>query len=130
MTQTLGLIADIIGILGAVFALFSWMQARQLKKIQEQEKIRLNQKVGVILQHGQEKLELPVAIRRAELSRGELLGRLGMIPLEKRGGRFSLGYLNTAEFFQQMGQILEGQGEMTLIIPCSKEEFEQFDLDN
>jgi hypothetical protein len=129
MHQTLGLIADAVGILGAIFALFSWLQARQLKKLQEQEKIRQNQKIQIVLQHGRDSIELPVELRRAEFTRAEVLGRIGMIPLEDdKQRRFSLKYLNTKEFYKQVSQLIDGFGEGILTISCDEKEFKQFDI--
>ncbi len=67
-------------------------------------------------------------LRRAELTRAEILGRLGMIPMKTKGSRFSLSYLNKPEFLAQINQIMDGSGDAVLTIPCTQEEFEQFDL--
>ncbi|NUM45124.1 MAG: hypothetical protein HUU38_10480 [Anaerolineales bacterium] len=129
MPQTLSLIADIIGITGAIFALFAWLQARQLKKIQEIEQIRQNKKIKVVLNYGLEKIELPIELRRAEFNRAEILGRIGMIPMkDKEQKRFKLEYLHSVQFYQQVTQLMDGVNEGLLTIPCSKEEFYQFDL--
>lgn len=123
-----GLIADIAGILGAIFALFAWIQTRQLRKEIEKEKQRMNKKVTVTLSLGQQKIEVPVDLRRAELTRAEVLGRLGMIPRKGEKGQFSLRYLNTPDFFKQINQIIDGTGDSVLTISCTPEEFEQFDI--
>ena len=129
MSQTLSLIADLIGIIGAIFALFAWLQTRQLKKIQEKEQIRQNKKIKVVLNHGSEKIELPIELRRAEFNRAEILGRIGMIPMKyKEQKRFKLEYLHSVQFYQQVTQIMDGMNEGLLTIPCSTEEFHQFDL--
>lgn len=128
--ELLSPIADVVGILGAFFALFAWIKARQVRQILEKERWRQNELVKVILSYGAEKLELPVALRREELTRAEILGRLGMIPMKTKGQRFSLGYLNTAGFLEQITQILNGSRGTTLIISCTEEEFHQFDLES
>ncbi|MCA9962967.1 MAG: hypothetical protein KC423_01945 [Anaerolineales bacterium] len=129
-TSLLSLIADIIGILGAIFALFAWLQARALKQAADEEKNRQNKKVQVVLQHGGKRIELPVQLRRIELTRSEILGRIGMLPLTKKGGRFSLDYLSTPQFLQQINQISGGQEEENVLtISCTEEEFNQFDLE-
>lgn len=124
----IGYVASILGIITAVFSFMSWMQARQIRKEQEREKSRLNRRVAVKLQYGAKDIELPVELRRAEFTRAELLGRLGMIPMEDKSKRFSLGYLNKPEFFRQLNQVLTTDGDALLTIPCDKEEFEQFDV--
>jgi hypothetical protein len=122
------LVADIVGLLGAAFALFAWIQARQVHQAYQREQQRQNKKVMVILQNGADRLELPVELRRAELTRAEILGRLGMIPMRQKGQRFSLGYVNTPEFLRQINQIMKSDGDAVLTIPCKEDEFEQFDI--
>lgn len=126
--EWIGLVADTIGIAGAIFALFAWRQTRQIRKIQEQELARQNRRVRVILQHGGEKIELPMQLRRAELSRAEILGRIGMIPMKKKGARFSLAYTSKPEFLAQINQVLDGTADGTITIACTEDEFRQFDL--
>lgn len=129
--EWVSLIADAIGILGAVFALFAWWQARQIREDQLKERIRQNQLVQIKLQHGNQSYDLPVLqLRRGELTRAEVLGRIGMIPMKGRekGKRFEIRYVNTAEFLQQINQILDGNKDGMLTIPCTEQEFAQFDL--
>ena len=126
--QYLSPIADIIGILGALFALLAWRKAREVQRELQREQQRQSRKITVILNYGPKPLELPVHIRRVELTRAEILGRIGMLPMKNPGARFSLGYINKPEFLQRMYEITGSTGDTTLTIPCTKEEFEQFDL--
>ncbi|MEI2698787.1 MAG: hypothetical protein V9E94_10730 [Microthrixaceae bacterium] len=131
LPEWLSLIADLIGILGAVFALFAWRQARQIREDQQREQIRQNQLVQIKLQYGKQSYDLPVLqLRRGELTRAEILGRIGMIPMrtKEKGKRFEIRYVNTAEFLQQINQILDGNKDGILTIPCTEQEFNQFDL--
>lgn len=124
----LGFMADTLGILGAIFAFFAWIEARRTHQELEHEKRRMNRRINVVLQNGAERLELPVQLRRAELTRSEVLGRIGMIPMNVKGQRFTLEYLNTPGFLEQVNQIVGNDGEGTLTIPCKGHELEQFDL--
>jgi hypothetical protein len=82
------------------------------------------------LQNGfKQPLKLPFELRRAEFSRSEILGRIGMLPLKQKGSRFLLEYLATPNFLQQIDQILTSDDNSVLIIPCNKDEYTQFDLD-
>ncbi|WP_119071505.1 hypothetical protein [Aggregatilinea lenta] len=126
--EWLGYFADVIGIFGAVFALFGWRQARQVRQELESEKNRQNKKVTVVLQCGADRLELPIELRRVELTRAEVLGRIGMLPMKVKGQRFSLDYVSTIEFARQISQIIEGEGDALLTIPCEKQELDQFDV--
>ena len=115
-------------ILGTLFALMAWIQAYRINKTIEAEKINKNKKIIVVLQHGPQKIELPIELLRSEFTRAEILGRIGMIPTKDNNQRFSLGYLNNHEFLDQINQINEASGEGLLTIPCTKEEYNQFDL--
>lgn len=130
ITAYLGPTADLIGIVGAFFALFAWLQTRRLREEYQREQDRQNRKVTVTLQHGAESLELPMELRRAELTRAEILGRLGMIPMKDKGKRFSIGHLNRPHFLRQINQIRDNDGDADLLIPCTKEELDQFDIDS
>lgn len=128
MDNSLGFIADIIGIVSAVFALFAWREARKIHQQLNREQQRQNKQIQVVLRYGAEEIQLPVELRRAETSRGEILGRLGMIPMKQRGSRFSLDFVYTPEFLRRLNEIIQGSEDTVLTIPCTQQEFEQFDL--
>lgn len=121
-------VADFVVILSAVFALLAWLNASRLRSEIEHEKRRQEKKIKIVLRHGEKALDLPLELRHKEFTRAEILGRLGMIPMKEKGKRFSLGYLGTKEFLEQLNSISEGDSESILVIPCEKEEFEQFDI--
>jgi hypothetical protein len=124
-------IADLIIIISALLAaIFSIKTNVELRK----EQHRLSGKVKILLKHGDQTYPLPVDMTREELSRAEILGRLGMIPindekkLEEKQPRFALGYLNSEAFLTQLAKIRADGGNAVLEIPCTKAEFEQFDF--
>lgn len=123
----LSLIADIVGILGAVFALMAWLQSLQTRKAINAEERRQRKRVKIIINHGGQSIPLPAEIRRAELTRSEILGLLGMLPMKKKG-RYSLSYLNSPDFMVRVNQIADTTGDATLTIPCTQEELDQFDV--
>lgn len=126
--QWLSVAADVIGVLGGVFALLAWLQSRRVSKELEAERQRKDKRIRVVLSYRTKELELPVEMRRAEFTRAELLGRLGMIPMKAKGKRFTLTYLNSAEFLRQLNEISNGKNGTTFSIPCKKQEFDQFDI--
>ncbi len=69
-------------------------------------------------------IALPLEMLRKDISRAELLGRLGMA-LKNQGQRFSLKALSTPAFMQSVNEVVEGKTSK-LVIPCTKEEIEQF----
>lgn len=125
--------SDIIGVLGGVFAFLAWIQTLRLRKYQVAEQRRLNSTIRIVLQYQDQEYELPFPMRRSEFTRAELLGRLGMIPVknddkDQEQKRFSIAYLNSREFFEQMNRIVQGEGDDQLVVPCTWKEFNQFDL--
>lgn len=132
MSDVIGLVADVIGIAGAIFAGFAWWQARQTNRKLEAEKARLNRTIPIKLVDGGREIMIPFETKRSDFSRAEVLGRIGMLPTKpgKDGKpvRFSIKYLNNPDFFVQLNQIIEGKGDGVLTIPLEKKEFDQFDL--
>jgi hypothetical protein len=126
--EWLGYVADVVGLAGAVFALLAWLKARQLRQDQEKEKERQNKKIKVFLQSTTHRIELPFEMRRAEFTRAEVLGRIGMIPTKNPKERFRIEYLNTRDFLLKVNAIMDGAGDATLEIKCTDEELGQFDL--
>lgn len=121
-------IAGLASLAGAAFAGMAWWKSNQVEKIIQDERDRQSKRMKIVLNYGNKTLELPVQLRRAEFTRAEILGRIGMIPVKETGKRFSIKFLNNTNFFEQLDLISEGDGEGILTIPCSAEEFNQFDL--
>ena len=129
-TLGFGFIADVLSVLGAVFAFFAWLQAKINSKQMTKEKERMNRQIKVILRlaESQRQIVLPVHLRRHELTRAELLGRIGMIPRKNKSEFFILSYLNSSSFFDELNRIQTSDKEENLVIPCSLGELEQFDV--
>ena len=126
-------IADVIGILSAVLAaIFSIKTNLELRR----ERKRLNGKINIVLKRkdGEKRYQLPVGMTREELSRAEILGRLGMIPIDDKKKitlqqpRYAIDQVNTEEFLTMIDKIRNGDGDSTLEIECSEKEFAQFDF--
>lgn len=119
--EIVGLFSDLFGFFGGVFATLVWLKLRAMD--------RLNEKVEILLQleGGARTITLPLELRRGDVTRAELLGRIGMLPMAEKGKRFSLRHLSTPEFFRSLNAVA-GNKTDTLVIPCSEEEINQFDL--
>ncbi len=122
--------ADVLSVVGSVFAFFAWLQAKINSRQMTKEKDRMNCQVRVILKlaESQRQIVLPVHLRRHELTRAELLGRIGMIPRKNKSEFFILSYLNSSSFFDELNRIQTSDKEENLVIPCSLVELEQFDV--
>lgn len=129
-TYHFGFFADVLSVIGAFLAAFAWLQAKANSRqiIREQE--RMNSRITVILKENvsQRQIVLPVHLRRLELTRAELLGRIGMIPRKNKSEFFVLSYLNSSSFFQELNRIQSSDQEEALVIPCNSQEIDQFDV--
>jgi hypothetical protein len=85
--------------------------------------------VTISLQYASNKVEL-YNMRRSELSRGEIMGRLGTLPVRKLGSRFRIDYIATKNFVEQVDKAKEDESVKEILIHCTEEEFQQFELDN
>lgn len=125
------LIGLLFGILGTYFALNAWKESRQTKRFLEEEKERLNKKIKVILTDGKREHRLPV-LRRQDVTRSEIQGRLGAIPMKQKSNRYAIEYMSSSDFHKQIDLVSEGtkdSGNSTLTISCTDKEFDQFDLE-
>lgn len=68
---------------------------------------------------------LEFALKRKELSRGEIVGRIAMA-MSDTTARYNIEYLKKIDFLEQVNQILEDDKRQKLIIDCSAEELKQF----
>jgi len=124
-----GLAADIIGVAGAVIAL-------KVSNFQKREKERLSQKIKIRLvckdegERFQSFIDIPGKMLREDLSRSEVLGWIGMLPMieTKKRERYTIKSLSSQEFHTRMNEIKVGKGDMTFEIICEKDELEQFDV--
>ena len=110
-----GAIGGIIAAIGVVKMLAA--QRRQTEPV----------RVQLRLQADGRSVELPVHMRRKDITRAELLGRLGMLPMKQKGARFSLRALSTPSFMEAVNEVAEGNTSV-LVIPASQEELDQFDV--
>jgi len=125
-------IADAIGVITAVFALWGWANTVVLKRQIADAERRRSAAIRVVLKSPTRETELPLAMVRADLSRAELLGRVGMLPLtpasaQAQGGRFRLRALGRPEFLVTLAAVQRGERD-ELVISADEAEIDQFDL--
>ncbi|HEY0428578.1 MAG TPA: hypothetical protein VGC76_12425 [Pyrinomonadaceae bacterium] len=121
----------VIGIVGTYFSWNAWNESKKTQQIVKKEEERKNEKIKVALKAGKKEYILP-AMRRQDVTRGEILGRLGVIPMKVKGNRYSIEFTNSPEFYKQIDLISAGSNELgnsDLIIDCSNKELGQFNFD-
>lgn len=128
MPEWISWFADALGILGAFFAFKAWMQSRTISTDLQKEKLRQARKIRVELTNGGRSIAVPVEFKRSEFARAEIQGRLGVIPMKKKGDRYSIEFLNTPEFLRRIEEISNSDGDSLLTIPITDKELAQFDI--
>ncbi|MBM3162575.1 MAG: hypothetical protein FJZ79_04515 [Chlorobi bacterium] len=124
-------IADVLSVLGALFAFSGWLLLK-INNINNKKEIeRLNESILIILRNNADGREIitPFKLRRKDMTRSEILGVIGMIPLKDhlKNQRFShIEYLQTSDFWRDVEKVKESNVEEKIIIPCSQFEFDQF----
>jgi hypothetical protein len=131
--ENFSLVADLIGVISAIAAVAAWVNTKRIQEQQKQEIERLNQRIKIrLIDRGSGNfIELPGEMRREELSRAEILGWIGMLPMVERipRERFKLNFLNKPEFFTRMNDVKAGSGNMIFEIDCNEDDLNQFDVD-
>ncbi len=131
MSSSLGIVADIIAIITAIAAVISAVQATRLRQQQVREQRQRDERIKIILTAGNRQLELPWAIRRETLTRAEVGGLLGMLPIdpskaigEGKQPRYQIKYLSTRAFMEQIEEIAVGKRGGALLISCDESEID------
>lgn len=123
-------ITDFIALFGALFAFMAWVNTRIIKIRATRELERQNKSIDIYLldTHLGEKYKVNSHLRRAELTRAEVMGILGLIPTVNPGRRYHLDYLHSDRFHIQINKALDAKDDYDFIIPCSHREIGQFIL--
>lgn len=119
--EIVGALSDTFGFIGGIFAVVIFFRLRALTRINDQIKIFLVVDGGNSLRVR----ELPLRLRRGDVTRAEVLGRIGMMPMREPGKRFSIRYLATPAFLDDLNAVADGKSS-ELEIRCSDEELGQF----
>ncbi len=146
IVDCIAFLANIIAVIGIPITAYQIIKGRsELKKSQEKknkEERRKNEDMQIILKekNTNRKIYLPNKIRRGELTRAEVLGRLGMMPMipvsssqsdtpKKDQRRFLIKKNATEEFIRAIDALYVSSEGKELIVNCDTEEMEQFDIE-
>lgn len=117
----IGNISNIAGFVGAFFSVAIWVKMKLDEK-------KANEEINVFLElyNGDSLKTLPLSMLRKDISRAEILGRLGMLPMGEKGKRFSIRYLADNSFIGNINDITKNKTNK-LIILVNNDELNQFD---
>jgi hypothetical protein len=116
-------IGTVIGILSAMAAAWnSWKLRRETNNQREKD----NQQICVKLRSQTQEYVFALEMRRGGLSRAEIQGLIGTLPINTESRRYEIKYLNSRDFSDQIARIREQEESFEFIIPCSDTELAQF----
>lgn len=123
--EILGFAILIITVISTLITLFN---TRILRTEQREANKRITLVLEVKDNDSSASYTLPGAIRRKDFSRAEIMGRLGMIPLEDESKRFfTLGYVQkNPKFLKDIEEIYDLKEDAIMTIPCTQAEYDQF----
>ena len=112
----------VVGVVTGMITVFIWIHL-----IMRESKYNQLIAISLYVPSNGFKATLPGKIRRKNLTRAELQGLLGMLPMKVAKDRYVLSVLNTADFFQilEEAQISREIDEINII--CDASEIAQFD---
>lgn len=119
-------VLDKIGIAAGIVALMVSISIRIYLWRKEQ---RDNDLIDIRLQclEPEVLITLQGQIRRKNLTRAEVQGLLGILPMKEKGKRYDLPYLNQKAFFDALEEAQVSGDVHELVIRCTAPELEQFD---
>lgn len=126
--EQIGNLANLLGLVSAFFSFIVWLYLKRQEK--HQNKLI---SIKVAVEGTAAKVQLPGKIRRKNLTRAEVLGMLGMLPMNQdkvsNAGkpRFELDYLNDEQFFQVLEQAQVDPKVEEIEIRFSPREIRQYD---
>ena len=121
--MTLEFVSNILGVVSVAVSTAVYVKM----KLDERKS---NQKVDIklVLQDGSYEVSIPLPMLRKDISRAEVLGRLGMLPLvDKKQRFFSVAYMANPALIENIIDCQLGKSDVITII-CTREEIEQFDF--
>lgn len=120
-------ILDKIGIFAAVASIFISLSIRTYLWRKEKRDNALID-IRLYCPDPETTITLQGQIRRKNLTRAEVQGLLGILPMKNKGQRYQLQALNQAAFFDKLEEAQVNGEVHELVIECTSEELEQFDL--
>lgn len=112
----------IIGLITGLVTVAIWMHL--LRKESRDNKLI---SISLAVPELEFKAILPGKIRRKNLTRAELQGMLGMLPMKTTGQRYQLDALNDGAFFDDLENAQIDRDIKEIEIVCKPQELEQFD---
>jgi hypothetical protein len=123
MFEMLDKISTVVSLVSMAFSVAIWFKLRNQRTFDEQ---RID--IRLVIPNTDKWVSLPGKIERKHLTRAEVQGVLGATVIENL--RYTIQFIKTAEFYARLENAQDLADQTELLIDCSQEEIEQFDLRN
>lgn len=130
-------VPDYIGIVTGIVSIIIWFLSARTWFLVKRREERDNQRITIKLQHEDDtrQITLPAHPRRRDLTRGEIQGLVGTLPVAASppgGGsqpRYRIAFFLKDEFYPKLEELQEDESKSELIITCTAAEWNQFDIE-
>ncbi|MDC9728535.1 MAG: hypothetical protein PSN04_04295 [Methyloprofundus sp.] len=119
--EKLDQLSTVIGLIGTVCSVSIWVLLKTKEKFNEQ-------RIKILLKMPEKCFKLPYEIERKYLTRSELQGLLGVLPMNETKQRYELSFLNTPDFFKNLKEAQNNKDASSIEIICYQHEEAQFNL--
>jgi len=116
-------ISIVAALVGMCFSIAIWLNQKNKEK---QDNVLID--IRLHCPEPETTVTLQGQIRRKNLTRAEVQGLLGILPMKDKGKRYALPALNQRAFFEALEQAQVDSKIDVLVIECTAEELQQFDL--
>lgn len=122
MSTTLEQLSVYAGLLSPIVSGAVWFKLQLQKDFNRQRIV-----ISLVIPGTEKKITLPCRIERKHLTRAEVMGVLGVLPME--GKRYDIQFFNTVEFYARLENAQDLSEQTELLIECTEQELEQFNLE-
>jgi len=124
-----GLVADVVTLVVMAFTARTVYLLRK-ERLAERDRPSGGTRVRLRERGGPRVYELPLAMRRTDVTRAEVQGRINCIPRFDRTKQYGIAYINSFPFVERIEQLqaLDYRGPRLLEVWCSPAELKQFDV--
>lgn len=123
MNMTLEQLSTIVGLISTAVSIAIWFRLQLQREFDEQRIV-----ISLVIPNTDKKITLPCRVERKHLTRAEVQGVLGTIPLVDKP-RYDIRFFNSVEFYSRLEDAQDLPEQIELLIDCSLEEIPQFNLD-
>lgn len=124
MSTTLEQLSVYAGLLSPVVSGAVWFKLQLQKEFNQQRIV-----ISLVIPGSEKKITLPCRIERKHLTRAEVMGVLGVLPMVEEGKRYDIQFFNSVEFYARLENAQDLAEQTELLIECTEQELEQFNLE-